>query len=803
MPTVMYPAIAVYDPATGAPLVELRGEQGRIYLRGTEVEATLVDAQGAPIPQPLYVNDNGFLPVFGVVEGVTLVDFVSGFIRMPIWSPAGLEAAAAISAEAALASQDAAEAAQSAAESAAAGAAAEVEEAFQSLTQSSQSAAAAAEQAASLVEAPSDLVMAGLVGSVDSATRKAIESIDAQPGYDIVLLLGQSNMWGAGAGIDPVAFDPVVGRVHTFPASGVNAQSIVFGSDPLEHWSPGNSVGPGMSFARSYVVGRPSHRKVLLVPVAVSGTAFSTGTQRWAVNTTPAYNNLYEKAIRQAELALGAAGPASRVVGFLWHQGESDAASSGSYAASLDALIAGLRSRLGVPDAWFVVGQMSPPSTALSVGRKAIDAIHIDTPRRVQRTAFAYGPPGAHNQDDPMHYSAAGQRRLGESMALAVPLARANVTGTMPLPPGRVTTKLADRGTLHVTWERPVSRVTDYAVQYRTSGGATWTDLVRAQSLDNSVKIPGLTVGQAYEVRVSALNESGVSAWSPVATVTPSVSIADLGPAPARAFGLRRLVPGYTGALVRVRRSSDNTTQDIGMTSDGLLDELALLTFVGSGDGFVRAWWDQATDGAGTVSQVTTTDAQPRIVTGGVVLKSNGRPVVSFDGIDDHLWSPNVGIGAATGATVIMAGIEASSPSFSPRFWAEGKSTNSTTAYSFGRVTTGSDGLFSVYSPDAGGAITTTEAARQVVPGKFQVLAAVDTRTEVSFFSDLREQSPVARTRPAGAFTPDRFAIGGALGSALANPAKMRLSEIYFWTSALSDVDRRAILANVRQFHDL
>jgi hypothetical protein len=53
------------------------------------------------------------------------------------------------------------------------------------------------------------------------------------------------------------------------------------------------------------------------------------------------------------------------------------------------------------------------------------------------------------------------------------------------------------------------------------------------------------------------------------------------------AYSVRLLSSNYTGKALQVRRSSDNTTQDIGFTASGDLDNSALLTFVGTGDGFV------------------------------------------------------------------------------------------------------------------------------------------------------------------------------------------------------------------------
>lgn len=106
----------------------------------------------------------------------------------------------------------------------------------------------------------------------------------------------------------------------------------------------------------------------------------------------------------------------------------------------------------------------------------------------------------------------------------------------------------------------------------------------------------------------------------------------DLYPATA-AYSLRKLRTAYTGAAIRVRRSSDNTEQDIGFVGVDL-DTASLLSFVGAGDGFVNRWYDQQ----GTNNAITTLGInQPIIVSGGVLLTISGTPRMDFDGINDVL----------------------------------------------------------------------------------------------------------------------------------------------------------------------
>lgn len=95
---------------------------------------------------------------------------------------------------------------------------------------------------------------------------------------------------------------------------------------------------------------------------------------------------------------------------------------------------------------------------------------------------------------------------------------------------------------------------------------------------------------------------------------------------PTLLLSLRKLNPAYSGNCLRVRRSSDNTTLDVGFNGAGELDTAALLAFVGSGSGFVNIWYDQS--GSGNNWSQSTLGAQPRIVNAGVLDTFGGRPAI-------------------------------------------------------------------------------------------------------------------------------------------------------------------------------
>jgi hypothetical protein len=113
------------------------------------------------------------------------------------------------------------------------------------------------------------------------------------------------------------------------------------------------------------------------------------------------------------------------------------------------------------------------------------------------------------------------------------------------------------------------------------------------------------------------------------------IPILDTYPNAFVAYSTRRLRLAYSGSAIRVRRSSDNAESDIGFNSLYDLDSSALLSFVGSGNGFVTTWYDQS--GNGNNASQTTAANQPQIVSSGALNTKNNKAIIDFDGINDFL----------------------------------------------------------------------------------------------------------------------------------------------------------------------
>lgn len=102
----------------------------------------------------------------------------------------------------------------------------------------------------------------------------------------------------------------------------------------------------------------------------------------------------------------------------------------------------------------------------------------------------------------------------------------------------------------------------------------------------------------------------------------------DFGPGAHVAYSLRKVISTYSGPVVRVRRSSDNTTIDL--TADQITDG-TLTAFVGAGDGFVNILYNQTATTSRDLNQGTTFN-QPILVEAGVIYTENGKPSMKFDG---------------------------------------------------------------------------------------------------------------------------------------------------------------------------
>ena len=100
----------------------------------------------------------------------------------------------------------------------------------------------------------------------------------------------------------------------------------------------------------------------------------------------------------------------------------------------------------------------------------------------------------------------------------------------------------------------------------------------------------------------------------------------------AAAYSLRD-IGALGGAVVRVRRSSDDAEEDF---SANQVSSGAVEAFVGgSNDGFVEVLYDQSGNFRHAIQETATN--QPKIVSSGSLITVNSKPAITFDGIDNFL----------------------------------------------------------------------------------------------------------------------------------------------------------------------
>jgi hypothetical protein len=166
-----------------------------------------------------------------------------------------------------------------------------------------------------------------------------------------------------------------------------------------------------------------------------------------------------------------------------------------------------------------------------------------------------------------------------------------------------------------------------------------------------------------YDFTVRATDLAGNATDRAVALTVILPPVLDaLGNSGAASYSLRLLDFDYADKATKaitVRRSitpsgQTATERDIGFTASGELDTAALLDFAGTGDVFVKTWYDQS--GNGRHATQATANLQPQIVSNGALLTQNGRATVAQSLITQSLpiSAPFTGLTSATGATGVF-----------------------------------------------------------------------------------------------------------------------------------------------------
>ncbi|MEP3837293.1 MAG: sialate O-acetylesterase [Algibacter sp.] len=237
---------------------------------------------------------------------------------------------------------------------------------------------------------------------------------------DIYLVIGQSNTSGRGT-IEAQDMTPLTG-VDLFnattwePAENTNAIHPDKGTSDggFNRYSTVRNTNQPQGLNYAYTFGRMLNEvtgnQIGLVVNAIGGSKIT----EWEKGATEGY---YAAALSRINAALAIGG--SNLKGILWHQGEGNRNSTGSYLSRLEGMINNFRTDLGIPDLPVIVGQISKQRTDNGTFNTIIKTIaDSGDPAYIPYTDYVTSD-GLQTLDR-THFNANGQRVLGYRYAAKV-----------------------------------------------------------------------------------------------------------------------------------------------------------------------------------------------------------------------------------------------------------------------------------------------------------------------------------------------------------------------------------------------
>jgi len=265
----------------------------------------------------------------------------------------------------------------------------------------------------------------------------------------------------------------------------------------------------------------------------------------------------------------------------------------------------------------------------------------------------------------------------------------------------------------------------------------------------------------------------------------------------AAAYSLRKLYCAYAGKAINVRRSSDNTTSDIGFTATGDLDTATLKTFVGANNGFVTKWYDQS--GNGNDAAQATNGNQPKIVAAGVVSRQGGLPTLVFDGTTSYFTisyaAASMNFVAASTCNAVLARTAAAAGTCDAVFTQQYNGGNITPTLSWNSVPAPANALaYGYYPPGWQNAYLPADVTLNtdnIITGT--ILSGAANTTAINLYQNGTLETTMSNQTTVGAQSGLGYNIGKRWDVTAAgnNWAPMNCQELIVFASVLSTTDRQ------------
>ena len=262
-------------------------------------------------------------------------------------------------------------------------------------------------------------------GSVRNPGLYDVTTIRSLPTL-VLVVAGQSNAEGYGQGDVSVSLDPWHPNIWMCPPIsytyyGAKANIATVALDPLIHnGSPGQKVGPAMAMARRLVSLTGGAIRVVIVPVAKTGTTLVGTDALWDPDTTltGAENRLFDRAVATTNAAIA---QITNHIGTMmfWSQGEADWQNYATYPAAFANFCARFKTATGITDmpvviAGGVIADTGSPGALVTMQRTLDKASgHANS---LPYVTYFDGPTGTANVNagDTVHFNTPAQRVRGD-----------------------------------------------------------------------------------------------------------------------------------------------------------------------------------------------------------------------------------------------------------------------------------------------------------------------------------------------------------------------------------------------------
>lgn len=377
-----------------------------------------------------------------------------------------------------------------------------------------------------------------------------------------------------------------------------------------------------------------------------------------------------------------------------------------------------------------------------------------------------------------------------------------------PIAPSPTIVDISNKNS-YITWNLPDCVSNEFVVEWKDTLSSTYSNIHTSAFISSAITSAHIP-GSIYNYNVSLVNKYGSATTS--ATRLKNVSyIKNLTDSNiVKGFSLKRLTSAYTGPLIRVRRSTDDTEQDIysisgNNVSAGFLNISALQSFIGANTGYVVTWYDQF--GGNHISNPNKL-RQPIVISAGVLIQDNSYPSIYFNNNILSGTTTNFKSMSATTFIGILKNISTNAGSYiagdcnttinaSRYFWVNGSvKSNEVKLIIINDVSTvysGSTGSLEVSSFTSG-------VSREVI--------VQDNRTNIKIASNKNKNLTVDNTYSSQlsstTLTTDVFCVGGFFNTGTPGAyVNCNISELIFLNTVLTNDDYNKLMYSGISTYDL